>query len=133
MPEALPCAAVPCGTCPYARRTPLGIWDASEYEKLPAYDEGGMALGIFLCHQTNATGKPTVCRGWLSVAADSIAVRLAIIQGQITPEQRDAPPLVELYGSGVEAAEAGLAGVERPGVKARQAITRLVRKGAGKV
>jgi hypothetical protein len=52
------CAKVPCSSCPYRIDTPPGVWASEEYEKLPQYsptDGQVPALGIFLCHQTNAT------------------------------------------------------------------------------
>lgn len=125
-PAALRCPPTPCSTCPYRRDTPPGIWDASEYRKLPGYDAGGMALATFHCHQERATGVPTVCRGWLAVHGfDSIAIRLAVARGVIETEQVEAPCPVPLYGSGAEACAAGLAGVRRPCAKARRAIRRL--------
>ena len=33
-----PPAKSPCGSCPYRQDVPSGVWAASEYEKLPAYD-----------------------------------------------------------------------------------------------
>lgn len=127
------CADVPCGSCPYRQDTPPGVWDASEYAKLRQYsDPMNPLLSVFLCHQTNATGKETVCRGWLSVEQESIAVRLAMIRGAVTPEQVFAPPLVPLYATGEEAAAAGLSAVEEPSPEAVRLSQRLIRKGAGK-
>jgi hypothetical protein len=67
----------------------------------------------------------------LSVHADSVAVRVAIATGAVTLTQRDAIVPVKLYGSGTEAAEAGLADLIQPGARARAMIDRLVRKGGG--
>ena len=135
MKDPLDCAPAPCGSCPYACKTPAGIWAKEEYLKLIGYDEKSgnpPPLVVFLCHQTNAIGRETVCRGWLSVHPDCVAVRLAISRGQVTPEQRDAPPLVPLYRSGVEAAMAGLRGVRRPSRAAKRLMGRLLAKGAGR-
>jgi hypothetical protein len=118
----------PCSTCPYRTDTPAGIWDRSEYAKLPDYDGVPGALATFHCHQEHATSVPTVCRGWLTVHADGIAVRLAIARGEVTPAQRDAPVNVELYPSGVAAARAGLAGVDDPSSEAVSAMRRLSRR-----
>lgn len=129
MAEPLRCPPTPCNTCPYRRDTPPGIWDASEYRKLPEYDAGRMALSTFHCHQEHATGMPTVCRGWLAVHRfDSIAVRLAVARGLVEPEQVEAPCPVPLYGSGAEACAAGLGAVRRPGRRARRAIAKLARR-----
>ena len=52
-------AKVPCGSCPYRRDVPSGIWEQHEYDKLPEYDgqtwEQNPAL--FLCHQRGVVGK----------------------------------------------------------------------------
>jgi hypothetical protein len=46
----------PCPTCPYRRDVPSGIWQASEYSKLPRYDNdvpdqlAAGATGLFYCH-----------------------------------------------------------------------------------
>lgn len=135
MSKPLLCAAAPCGSCPYRRDVPCGVWDESEYKKLMAYSlsPGEMpAMAVFLCHQTNATGQKTVCRGWLTVERDSIAVRLALLQGSVTPEQVYAAPLVPLYETSEEAAEAGMSGVRNPSREAKRLVSRLLRKGAGR-
>jgi hypothetical protein len=130
MPERPFCPPSPCSTCPYRKDTPPGIWAAEEYRKLPEYDADGGALAPFHCHQENITGVPTLCRGWVSCHGfESIAVRLACVHGLISAEQVEAPCRVELYATGREACAAGLAGVLRPGVKARRAIDKLVSRG----
>lgn len=128
---SLHAAPRPCSTCPYARSTPRGIWAASEYEKLLDYDDDPGPHAVFHCHQETRTGVATVCRGWLSVHPDGLAVRLAIAQGRLTPAQRDAPPAVELYSSGTEAATAGLSAVPAPDDAALAAAERLIERGIG--
>lgn len=124
-----------CNTCPYRKDTPPGIWDTSEYLKLPAYDDRNrMDLGVFHCHNQAQGEVGTVCRGWLSVHGDGLVVRLAVITGLIRPG--DVPYDVEpgLYPSGAAACRAGLAGVPRPSKAARKEINKLVirdRKRAG--
>jgi hypothetical protein len=136
--DPLPCAPAPCGSCPYRRDTPPGVWDASEYLKLREYAggvdhrDGVPHLGIFLCHQTHVLGYETVCRGWLTVEQESLAVRLAMCRGDVTPEQVHAEPLVPLYATGEEACAAGLAGVGEPSAAAERVMRQLRRKGAGK-
>lgn len=122
--------ARPCSSCPYACATPPGVWVAEEYERLPNWDEGHYPpeAGIFLCHHSTLGKKETVCRGWLSVAADSIAVRLAMMDGKITPEQAYAEVDVDLYATGQEACDAGLAGVEHPDAAAQKVIDKIIRK-----
>lgn len=45
----------PCGSCPYRRDVPSGIWSEEEYDKLPQYDlpTGDQPPNVFLCHQQN--------------------------------------------------------------------------------
>ncbi|MGQ5261052.1 DUF6283 family protein [Micromonospora sp. ZYX-F-536] len=121
-------AKAPCGTCPYRRDVPSGVWDASEYAKLPAYD-APTALqpgGLFLCHQ--ADGR--VCAGWAGChdTDNLLALRLAALHGMDPDEvtaTRDYVSPVPLFGSGTEAAEHGMAGIDDPDPKARRAIHRL--------
>jgi Family of unknown function (DUF6283) len=124
--------AKPCTSCPYRKDHPSGVWASEEYEKLRDYDRN-RAFGTFLCHQTNANGIETVCRGWLSVARESIAVRLGISHGQFTPEQVYAECSVPLHASGNAAANAGQKKIKRPPANASAMIGRLERKGAGHV
>lgn len=127
-------APAPCTTCPYRRDTPTGIWDRSEYEKLPAYDNrefGATPVATFHCHQEKEIGKPTVCRGWLSVHPDCLAVRLARCSGLITREQMAEIPIKPdpaLYSSGTQAFREGIKGIKRPGKKARVAIEKLTKR-----
>jgi hypothetical protein len=109
------------------------VWDESEYRKLAAYDDTSPGpLAVFRCHQQTATGRGTVCRGWLSVHGfESPAVRLAVATGQVEAGQVEAPVDVPLYGSGAEACAAGLAGVEDPDAQARAAIGKLIARGVG--
>lgn len=125
----------PCNTCPYLRSTPPGIWAPEEYAKLPSYDHdpsGPGNLATFHCHQQNATGIETVCRGWLGVHTDSPAVRLAVAFGRIAME--DVPRSIDptLYESGREACEAGLAGIEHPDIRARRSIGKLIDRGVAR-
>lgn len=132
MSAPLLCPPRPCRECPFRRDVPPGIWRPSEYRKLPLYDDQKPELAVFHCHQENATGVPTVCRGWLAVFGyDAIAVRVAVSRGQIPPEEVGRPCAVPLYASGAEACAAGLAGVPSPTAPARRAIERLVAKGIG--
>lgn len=142
MPEKYHILPQPCSTCPYAKATPPGIWHPEEYEKLPRYDERELTLDDdvrpllrpFGCHN-RAVERDTLCRGWLSVHGDSLAVRVLILEGKIKPS--DVPPENEpgLYASGREACDAGLAGCQGrllPEAEAAQnKITRTRAKRAG--
>lgn len=112
---------------------------ADEYEKLRLYDEPEFdrdrpqdwqlpTLAVFLCHHSLTQAADTLCRGWLSVHSDSVAVRLAVADRAVTWEQVDAPVTVELYANGNEAANAGEATVEHQSAEAVRAISRLVRQ-----
>lgn len=124
---------VGCSTCPYRRDTPPGVWAPEEYEKLRSFDrepsEDLDCLRTFHCHQGTVTGTLTVCRGWLDVHQDSVAVRLAAMNGAIAmediPDEHDAL----YYASGNEAADAGLAGVDDKSAAADKAIGMLTRSG----
>lgn len=127
----------PCNTCPYRRDTPPGIWAPEEYEKLARFDFDPWAaaapeLAVFRCHQQTATGVPTVCRGWLTVHAETPAVRLAVAGGQVTVDQVYAAVDDELYETGAEARDAGMAGVLEPGADAEAAIGKLVARRIGR-
>lgn len=52
----------PCGTCPYRRSTPLGVWDKAEYDNLRDQDRREFGGSTFGCH----LGDDTYCRGWLA-------------------------------------------------------------------
>jgi hypothetical protein len=107
------------------------VWHASEYEKLREFTTDGWrvpCLSPFLCHQTHALGRKTLCRGWLTVERDSPAVRVLLIQGRVTGEQVDAPCPIDLYATGEEAAAAGLEAVADPPPAARRMIGRLCKR-----
>jgi hypothetical protein len=118
-------AGSPCTSCPYRRDTPPGVWHAEEYAKLPLYDTNE-ELATFLCHHSPDSGVDTACRGWLTVHRESVAVRLAMLRGSVTPDEVYADVRESLYASGAEAATAGSSGIEKPSVKAAKIIQRLM-------
>lgn len=119
------CLAAPCGSCPYRRDVPSGIWDASEYAKLPGYDGeiadqvAAGAFGLFFCHQQDGN----LCAGW--VGCHDMAHMLATRLHRVAPEVYHYRSPVPLFTSGREAAQHGLAEINRPGPAARRAIQRL--------
>jgi hypothetical protein len=115
----------PCATCPYARSTPPGVWDASEYAKLVRYDADPCIRPPFMCHETQGLPERGVCKGWLVVHRESVAVRLAVFRGQLGPEDVPLAGSPALYSSGTEAATAGMRGVARPSRTAREAILKI--------
>lgn len=126
-----PPARLPCPTCPYRIDVPSGIWDASEYAKLPGYDEPtfGQPAGVWRCH----TRPVSVCAGWAGChdGEELLALRIALALGAMTPEVAKAirgyTSPVPLFASGTEAAEHGLRDIEDPGPKARAAIAKIER------
>lgn len=118
----------PCASCPYRRSSPSGIWDASEYQKLPTYDgdTSEQATAAFFCHQ----GDNTVCAGWLGHTDPThlLAVRLGVIAGTLDPACFDYRTAAELFASGEAAAAHGLRDITRPNARARDAIDRISRK-----
>ena len=119
---------VPCGTCPYRRDVPAGIWDPHEYAKLPAYDGEVFdqmlkrAIGLFFCHQNDGH----LCAGW--VGCHDMEHSLAVRFHGVHPETYDYVSPVPLFASGAEAAEHGLSGCDEPGPEARHAIGKLMVK-----
>lgn len=123
----------PCASCPYRRNAPSGVWDRTEYAKLPEYDRdmAGQPAAVFHCHQgADSTGAHPVCSGWLGHRdpADLLAVRLGIITGHVDPSCAEYTTQVPLFASGAEAAAHGTAEIETPGAEARAVIGKLVRK-----
>jgi len=121
-------SGAPCGTCPYRRDVPSGIWDASEYQKLPRYDGETMdqfmagGTGLFFCHQNDGH----LCAGWVGChdTYHLVAMRLH----QVHPDTYTYQSPVPLFSSGAEAAHHGLAGIENPDDSARAAIDKLERR-----
>jgi Family of unknown function (DUF6283) len=120
---------VPCGSCPYRRDVPSGVWDASEYEKLPPYDlpTAEQPIGAFLCHQ----GDGHLCAGWVGChdMDENLAMRLLLFQEpEAAVAALDYKCPVPLFGSGAEAAEHGLRDVESPPEQTVKVIKRLAKK-----
>lgn len=128
------CMSVPCTTCPYRRDVPSGVWDASEYEKLPAYDEETwqQPAKLFMCHQQ--TGG--LCTGWLQSHAnrehayDLLALRMygRELDAKAVSKVVLSEPAVPLFSTGVAAMRHGLKQIHKPGKKAKAAMKRIVTK-----
>jgi hypothetical protein len=118
----------PCPTCPYRRDVASGVWDAEEYEKLVRYDgdTSGQDPRAFGCH---SDGGESLCAGWVAHRdpQEMLALRLGVAMGSVDPAVMEYETDVPLFSSGAEAAAHGLADVEAPGVKARQAIKKITR------
>lgn len=122
----------PCGSCPYRRDVPSGVWAEEEYDKLPPFDlpSHEQPFTIFLCHQQ--TGR--LCAGWCAThdMEESIGLRLACSSGRLTVADveaaRDYVCPVPLWGSGAEAAAHGKDEIYRPGPAADRVRANLRRK-----
>jgi hypothetical protein len=124
MSELIKPPKVPCGTCPYRRDVPSGIWHASEYEKLRAYDADTWAQpqGLFMCHQQDGC----LCGGWLMVHRDdALALRLS---RNLDLSVWHYAPDVEVFASGNEAADHGMRDIDAPSPAATRKIDGLVRQ-----
>lgn len=125
-------APYPCSSCPYRLDVPSGVWEAVEYEKLPAYDRptGEQPLAVFYCHQQNGR----LCSGWVGChdMHHSLGLRIAVSTGRLTVEDMDAALTyvspVPLHSSGMAAAQHGLRDVQDPSPAALRAMGKLRRR-----
>ncbi|MFI5560744.1 DUF6283 family protein [Amycolatopsis japonica] len=147
--ELGPPAEAPCRTCPYRRDVPSGVWDITEFDKLPRYDQdtAHQPTALFQCHLTDEDKLPTkrrqtdeaegglarICAGWAGChdGDNLLSLRIAVHHGVIslaTAERiRAYESPVPLWESGAAAAAHGLGSILNPPAAARQAIDTLVR------
>lgn len=128
----LPPAPNPCGSCPYRRDVPSGVWHEEEYAKLPGYDRetASQSPDVFLCHQQDGR----LCAGWVAChdMNESLGLRLAVSFGAI--EVSDVHAIlnystpVPIFASGAEAAAHGRAEIRTPGDRAAKTIDKLGRR-----
>lgn len=126
----------PCGSCPYRKDVPSGVWAKEEYVKLPPYDNDtqDQPFGAFFCHQQDGR----LCAGWVGChdMRNNLGMRMAVSMGHLTVEEyeeaMDYSTDVPLWSSGAEAAAHGLKDVEDPGEQAVRVIERVGRKIAKK-
>jgi len=122
-----PPAPNPCGSCPYRRDVPSGLWEVEEYEKLDAYDREtpDQPIGVFLCHRQDGRA----CAGWAAVhdMEDSLALRIGSASGTIDDPEPflDYETTTPVFDSGAEAAAHGMREVRNPSPDARRAIDKL--------
>lgn len=124
-------AQAPCRSCPYRKDVPSGVWDASEYDKLPQFDLPMVFQppAAFFCHQDNGR----LCAGWVGChdMTQSLGLRLAcrsLIDAADYWAALNYESPVALFASGAEAAEHGKSEIEHPGEAAVRAVVRLERK-----
>ena len=122
---------VPCGSCPYRKDVPSGIWDQQEYDKLPQYDGPTwvQSPSIFLCHQRNGC----LCGGWLAChdPQELLALRLPsseLVDPSVYSYSTDVP----VFASGAEARAHGIKDVRRPSHPAQKMIDGLMRQRKGR-
>ena len=128
-------AANPCGTCPYRKDVPSGVWAPEEYAKLPPYDAdtASQPLGVFICHQQDGR----VCAGWAGCHEmdQSLAVRMGAHTGNLDADVVEAlldyTTTVPLWSTGAEAARHGMAEVDAPSPTAKKKIDQLTRRLGG--
>ena len=131
MSEILGPAERPCGSCPYRKDVPSGVWHADEYAKLPKYDlpTPEQPMSLFLCHQQDGH----VCAGWAGCHDTDELFALRLRQPELAPEERqkihDYVSPVPLFESGQEAAEHGLAEYDAISSRALTLQRNLRRKG----
>lgn len=129
-----PPAPHPCGSCPYRQDVPSGVWEESEYDKLPEYDEptGFQPIGVFLCHQQDGRA----CAGWVGChdMEENLAVRIGATAGLLDEETYEAILDYEtptpLWESGGEAASHGMERLYDPDEAAQRTIDKLKGKAA---
>ena len=117
----------PCPSCPYRRDVPSGIWDASEYDKLPGYDGDvpdqltAGAFGLFHCHSQ----QENLCAGWVGChdMARTLAGRLH--WDKLDPAVAEYVSPVPLFASGAEAAEHGKRDLDAPSPAAERKMSQL--------
>jgi hypothetical protein len=109
---------------------PSGIWDATEYAKLPGYDGeiadqvAAGAFAAFRCHSAPAL----LCAGWVGHRdpADLLAVRLGLARGDLDPAVLDYRTDVPLFPSGAQATAHGLRDIDTPGPATTAAVGKLL-------
>jgi hypothetical protein len=119
---------VPCGSCPYRKDVPAGIWAADEYAKLPDYDgeTWQQPPQIFMCHQRDGC----ICGGWLMTHDRDHLLALRLHGRKLDPSVWDYQPDVPVFESGAAAAMHGISGIENPTSEAQRKIAGLVRQRA---
>lgn len=88
----------PCGSCPYRKDAPLGLWHPSEFDRLVATDQSQVG-SLFGCHATIKKEHPSVCAGWLLDQRErgipSLMLRVALMR-----ERKEAGGCLEQVSSG---------------------------------
>lgn len=126
-----PPAKSPCGSCPYRRDVPSGVWAAEEYNKLPEYDKETQEQppALFGCHQ----GDGRACAGWVAVhdMSQNLGLRIGTAVGHIDPNDvqdfLDYQTSTPLFDSGQEAADHGKREIDNPSERATRVINKVMK------
>lgn len=132
MSDSLGPAARPCGSCPYRKDVPSGVWAASEYERLAEYDKSihEQPMQAFGCHQRDGH----LCAGWCGThgAENLLGFRLMArdMFENHGPEEvertYDYVSPVPLWESGAAARDHGLLEIDDPSPEARALSHKIV-------
>jgi hypothetical protein len=91
---------VPCRTCPWRvgqHADEIPNFDLELAEGLVGTTSDQLGAPIFACHQSRE-GREVICTGWLwRYGADSIAVRLQMLRGELSPCDLVPDPSIELH------------------------------------
>ena len=123
----------PCTSCPYRQDVPSGVWEASEYDKLRAYDHETWAqpTKVFLCHQNDRGAEQSrVCSGWAGCHDTDhlLALRLAQVPPEVAQQVIDYQSPVPLFASGSEAADHGQREIDDPSEEAVEVAKNVARR-----
>lgn len=125
MTDPLRAPPAPCGSCPYRKDVPSGLWERHEYDKLPKYDgpTWGQPTSIFLCHQRDGN----LCGGGLAChnPREILALRMC---RNIDPDVFDYTTEIPVFPSGRAARAHGIRHIADPSRRASKMIDGLMRK-----
>lgn len=117
----------PCASCPFRTDVASGLWDESEYSKLPRYDLpiAEQPVAVFKCHST----PQSICSGWLGMGepSDLLAVRVGLIEGRVDESVLSYTTDAELHPSGAAAADHGRRDIGAPSSEAHDARLKIIR------
>lgn len=122
----------PCGSCPYRKDVPSGVWHLSEYLKLITFDRptAEQPPAVFNCHQQD----DTLCSGWVGChpMEDSLGLKIALVSGFITPDDFqtcvDYVSPAPLFDTGTDAAVHGMRNLNDPDEQAHRVMDKLKKK-----
>jgi|SRR5262252_2956046 len=118
----------PCGSCPYRKDVPSGIWAREEYEKLPLYDgpTWQQTFAVFMCHQRDGN----LCAGWLACHGpwELLALRIARLRNEVDPAVMSYATDVPVFASGACAHAHGVRDLKKKTPRAIKMLRGLWKK-----